>query len=130
MQYRTIQDLSGLIRKNLWKIPHDIDLVVGVPRSGMLPANMIALYLNVRLTDIDSFVEGHVYSSGARGKGLNSVIRKVLVVDDSIYSGASLLEAKGKLRKVEDQYSFIYLTPIATSFGSKQVDIYFEIIDD
>ena len=52
MQYRTIRDLSDLIRRNLWKIPHDIDLVVGVPRSGMLPASMIALYLNTKFTSI------------------------------------------------------------------------------
>lgn len=44
MQYRTLADLSNLIRKNIYKVPHDIDLVVGIPRSGMLPANIIAMF--------------------------------------------------------------------------------------
>ncbi len=60
MNYRTIADLSNLIRTNLYKIPHDIDVVVGVPRSGMLPATMIALYLNKRLSDINTFFVGGV----------------------------------------------------------------------
>ena len=44
MQYRTIADLSALVRANIHKVPHDIDIVVGVPRSGMLPAMMIAFF--------------------------------------------------------------------------------------
>lgn len=33
MKYITIADLSDTIRKNIWKIPHDIDCVIGIPRS-------------------------------------------------------------------------------------------------
>lgn len=55
IEYRSIVDMNNIIVKNLQKLPHDIDLVVGIPRSGMLPANLIALYLNKPFTDIDSF---------------------------------------------------------------------------
>ena len=37
----------------------NVDLVVGIPRSGMLPANLIAMYLNKPFTDINSFLEIH-----------------------------------------------------------------------
>ena len=38
MNYRTISDLNQVILKRLHIIPRDIDLIVGIPRSGMFPA--------------------------------------------------------------------------------------------
>lgn len=134
MRYVTIAELSDIVRQNLWKIPHDIDLVVGIPRSGMLPANMIALFMNTRLTDIDSFVEsGKVFGYGmSRGEFIKGKeIKKILVVDDSICSGASLADAKKKLDAITRRdYEYLFCAPIATSVGAKMVDLAFEIIDD
>lgn len=134
MRYVTIEDLSNMIRKNLWKIPHDLDLVVGIPRSGMLAANMIALFLNTNLADIDSFINGKIYSNGLTRNSYirkSDSIRKVLVVDDSIRTGASLNNAKKKLEAIQDQnIFFLFCAPIATSIGSSMVDFCFEIIDD
>ena len=58
MHYRSVADLNEDIKANLHKIPEDVTLIVGVPRSGMLAANLIALYLNIPLTDIDNFIAG------------------------------------------------------------------------
>ena len=52
MKYITLNDLSNTIRKNIWKIPRDIDFVLGIPRSGMIVASIISSYLNVPLIDI------------------------------------------------------------------------------
>ena len=133
MRYVTIAELSDMIRHNLWKVPHDIDLVVGIPRSGMLPATMIALLLNTRLSDIDSFVEnGRCFSNGlSRGEFVKKGdLKKILIVDDSINSGNSLSNAKRKLDAVHTEYEFIFCVPIATTAGSIKVDVFFEIIDD
>lgn len=132
MVYRTSSDLSKLIRDNIDIIPHDIDLVVGIPRSGMLPATLIALLLNKRLSDVDSFCEGKVLSYGESRKGyMNPTpIHKVLVVDDSVGHGGSMTKAKQKLEKTNNDCIYIYLAPIVTSIGIPFVDIYFEIIDD
>lgn len=131
MRYVTIAYLSDLVRKNLSKIPHDIDLVVGVPRSGMLPATMIALALNKRLTDIDSFVEGRVFDAGYRGSLQQwGEVHKVLVVDDSINSGMAMTKAKQLVSKVSADYDITYMAAIASSIGTKEVDIFLEIIDD
>ena len=133
MRYVTITELSDMIRKNLWKIPHDIDLVVGIPRSGMLPATMIALFLNTRLTDIDSFVEGRIYCNGlTRGMYVNnSEIKNILIVDDSIDTGKSLLNAKKKLGAISNgDFNYVFCIPIATKLGAEMVDLYFEIIDE
>ena len=134
MRYVTVAELSKMIRQNLWKIPHDIDLVVGIPRSGMLPASMIALFLNTQLTDIDSFIEGKMFSNGLSRRDYIRTctdIRKVLIVDDSISTGRALNNAKLKLEKVQNKnYEFLYIAAIASSFGASLVDACFEIVDD
>ena len=38
MHYRSISDMNDAIVRNLHRLPRDIDLVVGVPRSGILAA--------------------------------------------------------------------------------------------
>lgn len=64
-KYITFEDLSKTIRNNFYKIPHDIDFVVGVPRSGMICGSIISEFLNVPLIDCDSFISG-VKPSGGR----------------------------------------------------------------
>lgn len=131
MQYRTLADLSNLVRTNIYKVPHDIDLVVGIPRSGMLPANMIALFLNKKMSDIDSFCEGRIMSTGKRSQYIaDTGIKRVLIVDDSVNQGNSIKAAKDKLTVLNDKFEFVYLAPIVSSCGKELVDIYFEIIDD
>lgn len=131
MRYITTAYLSDLVRRNLFRIPHDIDLVVGVPRSGMLPATMIALALNKRLTDINSFVEGRVFDAGYRGSLQQwGEIHKVLVVDDSVNSGMAMTKAKDLLSEVSADYDITYLAVIASSAGIPFVDLYFELVDD
>ena len=51
--------------RNCYRLPNRIDLVVGVPRSCLLSANLIDLIANSPVTDIDRFVEGKTYSFGA-----------------------------------------------------------------
>jgi hypoxanthine phosphoribosyltransferase len=62
MNYRSYQDLSDDIKSNIYKLEkYNIDLVVGIPRSGMIPAYMISLILNVNCTDFHSFIENRHY---------------------------------------------------------------------
>lgn len=132
MRYVTYNELSRMIRGSLWKIPHDIDLVVGIPRSGLMVANMVALYLNKRLSDIDSFIDGRIFDIGNSRRHMMSYtpIHKVLVVDDSICTGNSILAAKRKLDTIVNQYEFVYFTPIITNEGLALVDYYAEIINE
>lgn len=132
MRYVTITELSDIIRHNLWKIPHDIDLVVGVPRSGILPASMIALYLNTNLGDLDNLLEEKHFSIGRTRQSFmnHHEIKKVLVVDDSVMSGGSIIEAKKKLEPISSKYDLTYLAPISSSNGTQYIDIFFEIIDE
>lgn len=116
MNYRSIIDLNNTILAQLHLIPRDIDLVVGIPRSGMLPANLMALYLNLPFTDVHSFIKGYIYKSGARKQFFNSSqYKNILVVDDSIASGSALNKCKKELAHLNSdfdiKYCVIYCTP-------------------
>lgn len=128
--YRSYQDLANILLKSIYKIPHDVDIVVGIPRSGMLPATIIALYLNRPVTDLDSFIEGRVYETGNRGGFISPHhSSKVIIIDDSISSGQSLFKTKEKIARIEKSYSYIYVAVFASSKGKKLVDLWFEEIN-
>ncbi|MEZ9627136.1 phosphoribosyltransferase family protein [Aliivibrio fischeri] len=96
MNYKSYSDLSCDIRKHLPNIQaKGFDLVVGLPRSGLTPANMIALYMNVACTDFDSFINDRKLKKGKTRKSKTDIeyphdAKNILLVDDSIRSGSSL----------------------------------------
>lgn len=129
MNYRNIRDLNNIILKRLSIIPRDIDLVVGVPRSGMLPANLLALYLNRPYTDIHSFLNGHIYKAGARSQFFDiAEFKKILVVDDSIASGAAMLECRESLKQLEGKFDIKYCAVYVIPGKEKTVDYFFETV--
>jgi uncharacterized HAD superfamily protein/hypoxanthine phosphoribosyltransferase len=129
MNYRGISDLNNIILKQLSILPRDIDLIVGIPRSGMLPANLLALYLNKPYTDIDSFMNGHIYKAGARGQFIRSTeYTKILVVDDSVASGSALNECRERLRHLEDRFVIEYCGIYVAPGKERSVDYYFEVV--
>lgn len=112
MHYRSISDMNTTILRNMHRLPRDLDLVVGVPRSGLLAANLLALMANIRLSDIDSYVDGRVYAMGttklAGMRSVGSGPTRVLVLDDSVNLGDSLRMVREKVRNagLSDQVTF------------------------
>jgi len=132
MNFITMEQLNRCIYQNIKKIPKDIDLIVGIPRSGSLVANLLALYLNLPYTAIDSYVEKGTLRTGNTRKCEGWVQRveqaeKVLVVDDSISSGRAVKEAKRLVRKSGMPAEHLYLAVYALENNIHMVDIYFEI---
>jgi uncharacterized HAD superfamily protein/hypoxanthine phosphoribosyltransferase len=134
MNYRSIANLSHTIRANLHKLPEDIDLIVGIPRSGMLVANIIALNLNLKFCELNHFINDIPLQHGQqrRSRYANllkpSDARHVLIVDDSISSGESINTVRAKIEmmhfKPKLTYCSIYVTPNMTT----RTDIYLEIV--
>ncbi|MGL4491348.1 MAG: phosphoribosyltransferase family protein [Tannerellaceae bacterium] len=103
MNFKSISDLSKDIDENISLLKTEkFDLVVGVPRSGLLPASIIALKLNLPLLTLNEFIDNSKISHG-RTRKPSAIIQcaheanKILIVDDSINSGDSILEVKAKL---------------------------------
>ena len=136
MNYKSIADLATTLRQNLHRIPRDVEVIVGVPRSGLLLANMISLELNLPLTDVDAFIKGNIYQSGItrRLKKVHAsnarpeTWKKVLIVDDSVASGRSLNVIKDQLSTVKMNVKIIYLVAYVLAETKALVDIYFEEI--
>ncbi|WP_321372791.1 phosphoribosyltransferase family protein [uncultured Draconibacterium sp.] len=129
MYYRNIADLNQTILNRLNILPRDFDLIVGIPRSGMLPANLLALYLNKPYTDIDSFLNGHIYKAGERGQFFDKAdMKKVLVVDDSIASGSALQKSRKRLEEMEKKFEISYCVIYLVPGKEKMVDYYFEAV--
>ncbi len=133
MNYRSIADLAHLVTKSLHLIPRDVDLIVGIPRSGILPAITISLMLNLRYADLDRFLDGQLAGAGStkqhRGLvgGLDEV-RHVLVIDDSLNRGKAMREARAKLRHLEGRMKFTFAAAYVVPDGRREVDLAFEIL--
>lgn len=131
MNYRTFSDISQVIAAQISKLPRDIDLVVGIPRSGMLPATLISLSLNCQLVDLDGYLAGRQFKNGiSREKHVtagHSPRLKVLIVDDSVNWGTQISTSRKRIEGsgLDDDvlYSAVYVTEESKSF----VDIWFEI---
>jgi adenine/guanine phosphoribosyltransferase-like PRPP-binding protein/uncharacterized HAD superfamily protein len=128
LNFRSVAQLSDQILRWSHRLPGDIEVVVGVPRSGLLAANLLALYLNVPLTDVNGLLGGRCFAAGtvrrkvfaggtdasALGTFLNSP-RNVFVVDDTVLSGRSMravresIQAAGLHHRVS--YGAVYVLP-------------------
>lgn len=128
INFKSIDDLNRDILKNIHKIPKNVNLIVGVPRSGMLPANLIALYLNLPYTDLDSFIDGRIYGCGFRGTFIKEQkCKTILIVDDSICTGFALAKTKEKLKNVKG-YKFLYYCVYGMAQSANKVDICCELV--
>ena len=135
LTYKSYFDLSCDLRSNMGKIPKDIDLIVGVPKSGMIPAMMIGLNLNTSTTDLSSFLEGRIYSHGysrTHNNQKRSIFdcKKILVVDDSISSGVSMRRAREQVEQVTQglDVQLFFMAIYATESAKGSVDFYCRII--
>ena len=123
MHYISYSDMAADIRRNLYKVPADIDLIVGVPRSGMIAALMLAEQLNKRCTDLDSFLEGRHWSEGGRGRMLrHGVASKVLIIDDTVNSGVAMAGVLERIEPVREQYDITVATVYAEG-GQKAMEM-------
>ena len=129
MKYITLNDLSKTIRTNIWKIPRDIDFIMSIPRSGTIAASIISEFLNVPLIDIDSFIAGVKPYGGGRLRHFfrrhTVETKKVLVVDDTVFSGKSKIEAREKLKGFPE-YNFIFMAVYLEGPNKEAVDFYLE----
>lgn len=101
---KSIADLNATIVTHLHRIPHDIDAVVGIPRSGMLAASAVALHLQKPLADVEGFLRGEVYR---RSRSIASDVHRVLLCDDTVLNGRAMAGAMERLVHVRPAISIV-----------------------
>lgn len=134
MNYRSLNDLSRLSTECASHIPNDIDLVVGIPRSGMLVASIIALKQNLPLTDLYSFLRNDDLKKGNTRTYKHAELvkpqeaKKILLVDDSISSAKSMLAAQ---EQVHSAYkgTVVTMAAFAERHNRHHVDMYLELVE-
>jgi uncharacterized HAD superfamily protein len=133
MNFRSAADLGACIFANLHRLPRDLDLVIGVPRSGLLPATLTALALNLPIADLEGFRDGRLLSSGKtrRRAALDIAaadVRRALVIDDSIDTGAAMAEARKALEAARPDVSFAFCAIYGATKDAAGADLVLEVV--
>ena len=118
MHCRGIDDMNRTIIRRLGLLPDGVDLVVGIPRSGLLAASMISLYLNVPMTELDGLAERRLIGRGKRAlpnhdPAVFDRARRILVVDDCVSQGSELMRA----RRIVERCGLSDKTTFAAVYG-------------
>lgn len=131
MNYRSFNDLNININAWTYKLPDDLDVIVGVPRSGLLVANLLALRLNIPMTDVEGFVAGRFLTGGPRlrysaSSRTNKPRMHALVVDDSVWSGKEMAKARARIEASGQRHRVTYAAVYAEPGGIEHVDLYYQ----
>lgn len=96
LNVRGFSDLARTIAENLHRLDRaKFDIVVGIPRSGMIPAAMIATHLQLPLADCTGYAKGVIH--GRSGLPV-STGKRILLVDDSCNKGRAMGRAAAMLK--------------------------------
>ena len=110
---KLIQDCKNLLLPQVAKL--NLRGVVGIPRSGMLPASMIALWLNLPLYSVNRSGQLNILSASTNfgGKRMDKFLSgegKFLIVDDTMYAGTAIADFKSTFDE-DAFYSVVYAHP-------------------
>ncbi len=120
----TSEDLAQSALELIPKIPRDVDAIVGIHRSGSIPAALIAstLHLPCHLyTDRDGLVE---MSGGGRTGGIQSERNCTLVIDDTVSTSGSIQRAKAWFSANDPGSRHLYAAIFATPHGASELDLF------
>lgn len=96
MNFKSVADLDKVIGRNLWKLDRSsFDVVVAIPRSGVLPGGIISTYLQLPFATLEGYCAGIVH--GRSGKPVAGSER-ILLVDDTSNKGGAMKRAMQVLR--------------------------------
>lgn len=125
LSVRSIADLARVIGENLHRIDRNkFDVVIGIPRSGMLPASIIATSLQLPLADPVGYRHGIVH--GRSGAPV-STGNRVLLVDDSCNKGRAMAQAIKLLPKGTQVTRLTVFGPYQVE-PSSVCDVWFETV--
>ncbi len=123
---RTVGMMAETIATNLHRIDRTAyDCIVGIPRSGLLPASIIATSLQMPLATLEGYCAGIVH--GRSGRPAKSG-RRVLLVDDSCNKGRAMARAVAMLPKGTSATRLAIYGPYQLDDPATACDLWFEIV--
>jgi len=109
MIFISYEQMIADVRKWSEQLPANIDCFVGVPRSGMLVANLLALIRNVPMADVHAWRQQTTLGFGPRLKV--KPIELAMLVEDSALSGKSLNAAWEQVKSPRMIKGALYVKP-------------------
>ena len=106
--YKSYNDLIADTQRLIRKLKGPYKLVLYIPRSGAIPATIIAQHFGAVLFSIDEFLKGAPTATYSHREQLRKDGR-ILVVDDSVHAGRRMSRAKKQISETafrDQQYEF------------------------
>jgi orotate phosphoribosyltransferase len=122
LHFKSLSDLNRDVFRLSAHLTRSIDVVVGVPRSGLLAANMFALHFDRPLADVDGFLAGRTLMKDIPDRP------RVLVLDDSVGSGQSMREVKSKVASAGFEADWVFGAVYVRPDSAHEVDVYTEVV--
>src|SRR3546814_8724975 len=86
LSVRTLADMARIITANLHRIDRgSYDCIVGVPRSGMIPASIIATMLQMPLADVEGYGRGIVHGRSGRSEEHTSELQSLMRISYAVF---------------------------------------------
>jgi uncharacterized HAD superfamily protein len=139
MNYKSIAELNADIIQGLHLLPDNVDLIVGIPRSGMLAASILATHSHLPLIDVDGFIQGRPawFGRTKRKKGTEKVeawknsqdAKNPLLFDDSVHSGLSIEDALQSVHQLDHKKKVTTGSVYVKPGSENKIDLYFKKLD-
>jgi orotate phosphoribosyltransferase len=119
----TMDDMLCWTRDWVRHLPQAYDVIVGIPRSGLLVANILALKLGKPCTTPDLFGEQRMWQSKRMPDP--GPVRRVLLVDDSVNSGTTMAQARKAIQSARPGMEVTTAALVAHPGSRRKVDLYY-----
>lgn len=118
LRFLRVADLAEHTLRLVPRLPADAAGIVGIPRSGMLPAGILATHMHLPLYYLDP-QRGPVPLQGAgRSANLHRRSGPLVIVDDTTWQGGAMHRARRLLGKTPALYTAVYVR------DPRHVDLY------
>lgn len=132
MKYISYMEMVADAKAFARKLPSDTVGVLGIPRSGMMVASIIAQELDLPLGEVHNFsAHGGVFMrAGRRLDRFPHTSGSVVVIDDSLYAGAAMEQAAISLRTSPmSHYRFYRAVLYMAPGGEGKVEFFHRIVE-
>jgi tetratricopeptide (TPR) repeat protein len=124
-EWVSLAKLAAATRELAAQLPSSIAGIVGIPRSGMIPASILSTLLQAPLFELAQDGSIRPLHHGCRGYVLGwagSASGPLVVVDDTVYGGNSMMQARDATATIRDRlvYAAVFVRPDRTDL----VDFY------
>ena len=128
-KFVTIDQASIWTMEWIKTFPGQYDLIVGIPRSGMFIASIIALKLGKGLTTPELFREGKFWHSSFIKEKLSfDQVKHVLLVDDAVDTGRAMSNALEVIQPMSEGITVTKASMIVREEVKPMVDLYHKVI--